>query len=261
MSKPIYIVCTVGTLLVVLSGIGGIGLEDDRECRAWCSRFALGMEPHRQMGFILFLLMAFRTQQAYRLYTTGLASHFRLKTAVRRFVDTLLFKVDRDAIALEKRARMVAFIVSYPYAVVADLRQEREFDKCTVEKVLEADDYRDLISARSMPLFILDSLSTMVHEYCEESCSTAVVRGLTAALDAMFQPYCDCDMITQSPCAWSYIVHLRLLLIMYLVTLPLALVESMGFSTIPVFWVITYALMSLEMLAVEGKFSVGIPEV
>lgn len=253
MSKALYVVCAVGTLLVFLSGIAGIGLQDDRECRAWCSRFALGTQPHQYIGFILFLLMAFRTQQAYRHYTTGLMAHFRLRTSIRRFVDTLLFKINRDAVAPEKRARMIAFCVALPYAMVADLRQEREFDKGTVDTLLDSDDYNDLVASRSMPLFLLDSLSSMVHKYCDEPCSTAVTRGLTVALDGMFQPFSDCDMVTQSPCAFAYVVHLRLLLVTYLVSLPLALVESMGFSTIPVFWVITYALMSLEMLAVEGK--------
>lgn len=120
-------------MLVLLSGIAGIGLnEDDRECRAWCSRFALGTQPHQYMGFILFLLMAFRTREAYRMYQSGLNAHYKVKELLRRLVDALLFKTPRNAIDVKQRARMIAFACALPYAFTADMREERRYGKSAI---------------------------------------------------------------------------------------------------------------------------------
>ncbi len=81
------------------------------------------------MGFILSLLITFRTREAYKMYQAGLSAHYKGKELLRRFVDAILFKVPRDAIPEEKRARMVAYCVSIPYAFTADMRQERRYGK------------------------------------------------------------------------------------------------------------------------------------
>lgn len=126
-SRSFYVICAIGTILVILSGIGGIGLETERECRAWCSRLALGTQPHSYMGFILFLLMAFRTKESYKMYAAGQRAHFRIKLALRRFVDAMLNQTARDAILPEHRARLLAFSVVFPYTLTADLRHERKY--------------------------------------------------------------------------------------------------------------------------------------
>eukprot|EP00171_Calliarthron_tuberculosum_P017309 IDg17309t1 len=115
---------------------------------------------------------------------------------------------------------------------------------------------RSMLAARSMPLFVLESLSTMVRTYCE-SCDSGTVRQMHTSLDELVAPYGECERIRHNPFAFAYVAHLRLLIVMYIVTLPLALVEQMGFSTIPVFWTICYSLMSLEMLAVEVENPFG----
>jgi len=75
--------------------------------------------------------------------------------------------------------------------------------------------------------------------------------ALYGAVQGLLVPYGDCERIKQSPIVLSYVAHMRALLVAYLVTLPLALVENLGWETIPVIWVVCLALMSLEMLAVD----------
>lgn len=110
-----------------MSGLAGIGVEDDRHCRAWCSRFALGAQPHQYVGFCLFLLTAFRTNQAYRMYLSGQSAWYAIKENLRIFVQALLSSIPRDAVSAEKRARMVAFAIAFPFSLAADLREERKY--------------------------------------------------------------------------------------------------------------------------------------
>lgn len=104
-----------------------------------------------------------------------------------------------------------------------------------------------------MPLYIIENLVVMVRKYCESKVSGLALKRMVVSLEGLYAAYGTMERIKQSPAAFAYVSHLRFLLIMYLTTLPLALVEQMGFTTIPVFWVICYSLMSLEMMAVEGE--------
>lgn len=279
-SRSFYIVAIAGTVLVILSGIAGLGLQDDRVCRAWCSRFALGTQPHSYMGFILFLIIAFRTREAYRMYQSGLLAHYKMKSALRRFVSSLLYKIPQENVESQKRARMVAFAIALPYAVTADMREERRYgtlymphnqlspwakltgglvfdaDKGAIDSVLSDKDLADLCAASSMPLFIIESLIVMVRKYCEGKCSTLTARRLYNNLEEMYPSYGECERIKQSPCAFAYVAHLRFLLVAYLVTLPLALVEQMGFSTIPVYWVICFRYVQVHWIVYECMMAI-----
>lgn len=123
--------------------------------------------------------------------------------------------------------------------------------------MLSRSDLAAMISAPSMPLYVLESLTIMVRLYCEKGCEAHVVRKMYGTLEQLYEPYGECERIKQNRFAFAYVAHLRLLLVTYLVTLPLALVEQMGYSTIAVVWVICYSLMSLEMLAVEVENPFG----
>lgn len=108
-----------------------------------------------------------------------------------------------------------------------------------------------------MPLFVIESLLNMTRVYGKEL-PPGVIRILNKSVHGLVAPMVEVERIKANPVAFAYITHLRLLLIVYLGALPLALVESLGWSTIPVFMVISYALMSLEIIAVmiENPFGV-----
>lgn len=108
----------------------------------------------------------------------------------------------------------------------------------------------------SRPLFVLENISQMIEAYGADI-SQSARSVLHSQIISLYEPYSEIDRINFNPMGFAYVAHLRLLLMMYLATLPLALVEQMGYTTIPVFWVIAYALMSLEMLAVEVENPFG----
>lgn len=128
--KAYFIVCLIGSGLVILSKAAGIGLEKERECRAWCSKFSLGQQPHAYMGFILFLLMTFRTQQSYKHYVRGQSSFYEMKCMIRKFVNMLLNGIPRDSLSKERRARILAHVITFPFVLTSELRRERDFGKC-----------------------------------------------------------------------------------------------------------------------------------
>ena len=56
---------------------------------------------------------------------------------------------------------------------------------------------------------------------------------------------------TQTPLPFAYVVHLRRALILYCVTLPFALIEAYGWSTVVDTLLIAYTLFGIEEIGVE----------
>lgn len=129
-------------------------------------------------------------------------------------------------------------------------------DRGPLRNIISDGDLRLILSAPSMTSFILESLSQMIHNY-GENIESPWQRKLQDLIASLYKPYSEAERISENPMGFAYVTHVRLLLVLYLISLPLALVEQLGYSTIPVFWVISYALMSVEMLAVEVESPFG----
>lgn len=195
--------------------------------------------------------MSFRLNQSVSSYLSGLRSFYAFKTSLRNFINLLLNRVPRDAISNVVRVRAVGYAIAFPYSVMLDLREQHIFAAGDLDGVLSSRDIAQLQTSPTLPLAVLETLTRLITEKVEPNVEKPVSNGLHGALGSLVSAYGECERIKQSPAILSYVAHLRILLVTYLVTLPLALVEVLGWSTVPLTWVLTYMLMSLEMLAVD----------
>ena len=60
-----------------------------------------------------------------------------------------------------------------------------------------------------------------------------------------------CERILKTKMPFGYLIHLRTFLVLWLLTLPFALITKVGWGTIPTACAILYALAGLEMIGVE----------
>jgi hypothetical protein len=60
-----------------------------------------------------------------------------------------------------------------------------------------------------------------------------------------------CERILKTPFPYGYVVHLRTFMLLWLLSLPFALVEVAGWLTIPICIAVAYALLGIESIAVE----------
>ena len=69
------------------------------------------------------------TNQAYVMHQSGLAAWTSIRLHLVNFVLSMLFSTSRKAIPAEKRHRMIAFAIGFPYALQADLLETRQLGK------------------------------------------------------------------------------------------------------------------------------------
>lgn len=71
--------------------------------------------------------MAFRTQNGYKHYVIGQKAFYDIKVHLRQLCHILLNRIPREAMTEAQRARILAFLIVFPYALTADIRQERKY--------------------------------------------------------------------------------------------------------------------------------------
>lgn len=146
---------------------------------------------------------------------------------------------------------MISFAAVFPFALAADLDESALFPEI-VSDFMSENDLSELRHASNMPCHVVEMLLSCVSKYCSKSSvPPSIVNHLNRSANSLIEPYTITTRIKENPVVFSYVAHLRLLLILYLCALPLALVESLGWATVPVFYVISYCLLSLEIIAVE----------
>jgi putative membrane protein len=60
-----------------------------------------------------------------------------------------------------------------------------------------------------------------------------------------------CERIKNTPIPYSYTMYFKQFIFLYVITLPFAFVTTSGFITIPIVVIITFVLLSVELIAEE----------
>jgi putative membrane protein len=60
-----------------------------------------------------------------------------------------------------------------------------------------------------------------------------------------------CERIKNTPIPYSYSMYIKQFIFIYLITLPMAFITILGYVTIPVVILVTFVLLSVELIAEE----------
>jgi putative membrane protein len=60
-----------------------------------------------------------------------------------------------------------------------------------------------------------------------------------------------CERIKNTPIPYNYSMYIKQFIFIYLVTLPLAFVTTSGYITVPIVMLVTFVLLSVELIAEE----------
>jgi putative membrane protein len=124
---------------------------------------------------------------------------------------------------------------------------------------LPENDVAKVVGSRHVPLAILRIVTARL--------TTARDRGLIdgfqlRSLDhnvELLVDYCGaCERIKSTPLPFAYAMQLRRLLIIYCITLPLALIRDYGWATVPTTLILSYSLFGVEEIGTEIENPFGI---
>jgi putative membrane protein len=199
---------------------------------------------HSLLGFVLSLLLVFRTNTAYDRWWEGRKLWGKLVNDTRNFaikVNTILGDDRQNA---EQIARYLKF---FPHFLAKHLSKEStrlalDEDYSEIEKELKNHGPSEIIILMSHKLNQLKK---------EGKISDIEMLYLDTQLSGFLDVCGGCERIKNTPIPYSYSSFIKKFIILYVFALPIAYVINIGNYIIPLTVFIYYVLMSLELIAEE----------
>lgn len=197
---------------------------------------------HGLLGFVISLLLVFRTNTAYDRWWEGRRQWGALVNNSRNLA------VKLSAI-LESKEDKIFFKKAIPnFAQTLNLHLKDEkishelFEEYNINVAHKKHKPNQLVKLMSKKLFELKRQNKLTEENL-----LFINPELTSFLDICGA----CERIKNTPIPFSYSVFLKKFIFFYVMTLPFGYVFSLGYYTIPVVIFIFYVLASLELIAEE----------
>jgi len=199
---------------------------------------------HSLLGFVLSLLLVFRTNTAYDRWWEGRKLWGKLVNDTRNLaikINTVLGDNRQDA---EQVSRYLKY---FPHFLAKHLSKEStrlalDEDYSEIEKSLKNHGPSEIIILLSHKLNQLKK---------EDKISEIEMLYLDTQLSGFLEVCGGCERIKNTPIPYSYSSFIKKFIILYVFALPIAYVITIGLFMIPLTVFVYYVLMSLELIAEE----------
>lgn len=223
---------------------------------AWHLPPAIPLTGHTLIGAVLGLLLVFRTNASYDRFWEGRKLWGGIVNDSRNLGRLASALLREDA---ELSRRLLRWAMVFPWSVWYRLLGWKDIG-CDTDD-LPKSDVKLTEQAEHVPLAVARRMT--------EQIETARQRGLVSDIqqslfDNLIGRLIDaigaCERIHNTPLPFAYMVHLRRALILYLATMPLAIVKDFGWTTIPATLLISYVMLGIEEIGVEIEDPFGTDE-
>ena len=195
---------------------------------------------HSVLGFVISLLLVFRTNTAYDRWWEGRKLWGSLTNSSRN----LAIKVNGMIDGEEDRSFFRAMIGHYALALKSHLRENEDFGA--------ADAVLDLKTGKHLPNQLATAMYarlTSLHKGNQITDGQLII--LNEEVTALTNICGGCERIKNTPIPFTYSVFIKKFIFFYVMTLPFGWVFSVGYYIIPMVALILYAFTSLELIAEE----------
>ena len=202
------------------------------------------MQVYSLVGFVLSLLLVFRTNTAYDRWWEGRKKWGELVNNSRNLAIKISALTD-DVQTKQYFSRMIA---NYAISMKEHLRE----GVITDELDLTQDEKKEIANYEHKPNYII----TMLYKKLDELKKNGkLTEENYIVIDVNLKSFSDiigaCERIKNTPIPYSYSMFFKKFIFIYVTTLPLAFVHSFGYYSSLVSIFVFYVLVSMEILAEE----------
>ena len=202
------------------------------------------MQVYSLIGFVLSLLLVFRTNTAYDRWWEGRKKWGELVNNSRNLAIKISALTD-DAQTKQYFSRMIA---NYAISMKEHLRE----GVITDELDLTQDEQKEIANYEHKPNYIISMLYKKLDELKKKG---QLTEENYIVIDINLKSFSDiigaCERIKNTPIPYSYSMFFKKFIFIYVTTLPLAFVHSFGYYSSLVSIFVFYVLVSMEILAEE----------
>lgn len=199
---------------------------------------------HSLLGFVLSLLLVFRTNTAYDRWWEGRKLWGKLVNDTRNFAIKISIILTDDRESADQISKYLKF---FPHLLAKHLSQEStrlalDEDYSEIKNSLKNHGPNDLIIQLTKKLYQLKKQGKI---------SDVEMLYLDTQISGFLDVCGGCERIKNTPIPYSYSSFIKKFIILYVLALPVAYVINLGLFMIPLTVFVYYVLMSLELIAEE----------
>jgi putative membrane protein len=196
------------------------------------------------VGFVISLLLVFRTNTAYDRWWEGRRKWGELVNDSRNLAVKLNASIQEDV----DKAYFHRMICNFILAMKEHLRNGVILDELT----LTIEEKNELANSKHIPTTLVSWMYLRLEQLKQTDKLSpenffVIDKNLNGFLDACGA----CERIKNTPIPFSYSLFLKKFIFIYVVTLPLAFVGSFGYISAFIATFVFYVLVSMEVLAEE----------
>lgn len=200
---------------------------------------------HSLLGFVLSLLLVFRTNTAYDRWWEGRKLWGKLVNDSRNFVIKINSILPENDV--KNRTQIAKYLRFFPHFLASHLSKEStrlvlDEDFSDLQKELQHHPPAELVFLLTKKLYQLKK---------ENKISDTEMLFLDTQLSGFLDVCGGCERIKNTPIPYSYSSFIKKFIIFYVMALPVANVVNLGGFMIPITMFVYYVLMSLELIAEE----------
>ena len=211
------------------------------------TNFKSTISIHSLLGFVLGLLLVFRTNTAYDRWWEGRKVLGALVNTSRNLALKLNTFIPSDKSELKKINSEL--ISNYGFSMKNHLRDKVLLEEIKFNHSLSEEEY---LENNHKPNLIAKKLNLETKKlYDEKYISGNIYITIDNQIKELTDVVGKCERIKKTPIPYSYNIFLKKFIFIYTFTLPLGLATTFFYWSIPISIFILYILASLELLAEE----------
>jgi putative membrane protein len=202
---------------------------------------------HQLLGVVLGLFLVFRTNTAYDRWWEGRRLWGGMVNSTRTFamkINAALSLEDHD-----EREWFSKMICNFVFAMKENLRtgvQLAEMDPPDENFI------NDLKKFKHKP----NRIASLLHRKVNDLYRSGKFTGdQLINMDKELKDFLDhmgaCERIKNTPIPYSYMMYMKKFIFIYIITLPFGFLSQSGFLTVPIVVLISFVLLSVELIAEE----------
>jgi ion channel-forming bestrophin family protein len=200
---------------------------------------------HSLVGFVLSLLLVFRTNTAYERWWDGRKLWGSLTN------DTRAFAIKINAFLTDKSEKKVfeTLLVNFTLALKNHLRGDNKLDEFKYYGKYSKQDYDKI---QHLPNKVIGDIFLEVGNlYKNNKITGEQLLFLKDEIQNMVQTVGACERIKNTPIPYSYNMFIKKVIFLYVFTMPIGFVREFGYWAMPIVSALFYVFASIELIAEE----------
>lgn len=203
--------------------------------------------PYEIVGVVLALLLVIRTNAGYDRWYEARKLWGSIVNQSRNLATIGAVYGPRDRQWQEEFARWTA---AFPHACRHLLRSETDYHD--LEQLLGTERAAQLAAAKHAPLLVAGKIASLLRQALHgEQFDRFAFLQAEHERASLIDHIGGCERILKTPLARVFSIKIRRFIFLYLIALPIAIVDKTGLSTPLIVLVVAYPLLSLDQIGIE----------